>query len=301
VRWGLAALGAALSFAGAAPAWGYVRTHVDPNDDDSPCLFWGRRTVPYQLSARGMGPGDQADVFAALRRSLQQWTDVGCSDFAYQDDGLSQSLDTGFNITLLNQPMLVRDLAAHNVVLFRSQLCADVVPAGDDCEDPDNDDCENTYDCWNYPDGVIALTTTTYNFETGEIFNATMELNQAEFDFTTVDAGPPCLVGGTAACIGTDLRNTVTHESGHMLGLGHSLDPTATMYFSAGPNETSKRDLAPDDIQALCDIYPPGQPALTCGDAPKGNPGCGCSEGDGFFAVPLVLLGLAWRRRRRAR
>lgn len=292
----------ALVLLASAPAYAFVRTHVDPNDESSPCLFWGRRTVPYQIVARGTGTGDQSAVYDAVRTSLQQWTNVDCSDFEYQDQGLSQSLEVGYNKALLDQPMLVRDVPPDNTIIFRTKLCSDVVPANDPCSSADNDDCSSVYDCWNYGDGVIALTTTTYSFQTGEIFDSDIELNAAQFTFTTVDPpSPVCATFGPQGpgCISTDIRNTVTHESGHMLGLGHSTDASSTMYFSASHGETSKRDLAQDDITALCTIYPTGQAPLTCNEPSAQGSGCGCSSG-AELALPLGLLLLFRRRRRRA-
>ena len=289
----------------AEAAQAFVRTHVDPTDNSSPCLFWGRRTVPYHLNSQGMTHGDNDAGFEALRLSLQQWTDVDCSDFTYQDDGFNDDRLVGFNRALLNQPMLVRDVSPFNDILFRDKNCPDVVPANDACSDTANNDCMNVYDCWDYGSGVIALTTTTYNFETGEIFDADIELNEAEFPFTTADPWPD---GGNICgepgvdpndCVGTDLRNTVTHESGHMLGLGHSADPTATMFASANTGETSKRSLAQDDINGICAIYPPNQPPVTCGDAPPTNKGCGCGSADGAALLPLGVLAFFAKRRKR--
>lgn len=294
----VAVVAAVLAIAGSAQA--FVRTHVDPQNADSPCLFWGRRTVPYQIVQRGTGSGDQTAVYDAIRTSLQQWTNVDCSDFTYSDQGFSQDLSVGYTKAVLNQPMLVRDVPPKNTILFRTQLCPNVVPAGDACSSADNDDCASVYDCWDYGDGVIALTTTTYSFQTGEIFDSDIELNAAQFTFTTYDPPTPtCPNFGVQGqgCISTDIRNTVTHESGHMLGLGHSTDPDATMYFSASHGETSKRDLASDDTTALCTIYPSGQPALTCNEPPASSSGCGCSTG-AELALPLGLL-LLFRRRMR--
>jgi len=292
-----AALVVALGLAPRAEA--FVRTHVDPNDLESPCLFWDRRTVPYQLSQRGLiGATDESPIFDSLRTSLRQWTDVACSDFAYEDQGLSQSVEVGFNKVLLNQPMLVEVVKPENTVLFRDALCEQVVPAGDACLDPANDDCASRFDCWGYGDGVIALTTTTYNFQTGEIFDGDIELNEAEFQFTTADPpAPSCQPGSSTGCIGTDLRNTVTHEAGHLLGLGHSGDPESTMFLSAGSGETLKRDLAQDDIDGLCSIYPAGKPPSTCGEIVDAPSGCSSAEGD--LALPWLLVMLCLVRRRR--
>lgn len=290
----------------ALPAAAFERTHVDPAraldggaDNGTPCLFWGARNVPFQLSARGSpDPGaDQAAIATALRTSLQQWTDVACSDFTYVDQGTTTSLEVGYNPTLLDQPMLAGDVPPHNSILFRKQSCATAAPATDACHKPENDDCASVYDCWAYGDGIIALTSTTYSFETGQIFDGDIELNASSFTFTTSD-GPACPPVGPQGpgCVSTDVRNTVTHEAGHLLGLGHSADPSAAMYFAAARHETSKRTLAPDDIAGLCAIYPTGQPALTCNE-PVIKRGCGCGASDGFGLAPLALMLLARRRR----
>ncbi len=48
------------------------------------------------------------------------------------------------------------------------------------------------------------------------------------------------------------------HEVGHCLGLGHSLDPTAIMYYNGG-NELS---LTADDISGIQALYGPLKPAV---------------------------------------
>jgi hypothetical protein len=70
-----------------------------------------------------------------------------------------------------------------------------------------------------------------------------------------------------------DVQNTVTHELGHAIGLAHSDDPGATMYASADPEETAKRDLGDDDLWGVCDIYPGGTPRgprSSCAASPDG-------------------------------
>jgi hypothetical protein len=292
-----------LALVAPAEAFAYVRSHVDPNDSSSPCLFWSRRTVPYQLSSRGSTRLGTDAAFTALRKAFQSWTDVGCSDFTYQDLGLSDSVDIGFNKAVLNQPFLAGDVTPQDTVIFREKSCDDVVPASDDCHSTANDDCANKYDCWAYSADAIALTTTSYDYQTGQIFDADIELNEADFDFTTYDPPTPaCSANQTpesvdGGCIATDLQNTVTHEAGHMLGLGHTTDRNATMYPSASIGEISKRTLHDDDIAGLCAIYPSGQPVVTCNEPTPTKSGCGCGATPG--AGLLSALGLLALRRRR--
>ena len=53
----------------------------------------------------------------------------------------------------------------------------------------------------------------------------------------------------------------MSHEVGHVLGLGHSLDEEATMFAETSEGETKKRDLHEDDELALQYLYPPQEDA----------------------------------------
>jgi hypothetical protein len=125
---------------------------------------------------------------------------------------------------------------------------------------------------WAYDKAIIALTTTTFD-DRGQIKDADIELNDQHFEFF-VD-GKVC-----APAVGRmDLRNTLTHEVGHVLGLDHPpIGPAyedATMYASAPPCETIKRSLADDDMAGLCAIYPVG----------AANQPCFPADGSGFVVV----------------
>ena len=60
-----------------------------------------------------------------------------------------------------------------------------------------------------------------------------------------------------------DLQNAITHEMGHVLGLGHLPDPNATMYDSAVKGELNKRDLDQEDISCIQTLYPQGEAATS--------------------------------------
>ncbi|XVE68009.1 hypothetical protein DITRI_Ditri09bG0033800 [Diplodiscus trichospermus] len=51
-----------------------------------------------------------------------------------------------------------------------------------------------------------------------------------------------------------DLESIAVHEIGHILGLGHSRDPTAVMFASYRPG-TIKRNLGQDDIDGIQALY----------------------------------------------
>jgi hypothetical protein len=109
-------------------------------------------------------------------------------------------------------------------------------------------------DFWAYdsPLTMLALTTVSYNVDTGEIYDADIELNSANVQLTTSDTA-----------VKYDLLSILTHETGHFLGLAHSPEPGATMSDLYTKGDTSLRELEEDDIQGICAVYPP------CGPVPE--------------------------------
>ncbi|MBM4381351.1 MAG: matrixin family metalloprotease, partial [Deltaproteobacteria bacterium] len=162
-------------------------------------------------------------------------------------------------------------------------------------------DCNNRYDCWQYTAATIGLTTTTYDRKTGQIYDADMELNAANFKMTTADA-PPCAAGILNNCVSSDIQNTVTHEVGHLLGLDHAPDPQSTMFASAPTGETSKRSLDDDSRAFVCEVYPAGQDSRDCVLVPVEEalgPRASCSMVGGRGAWPWLVLGLLGAAARR--
>ncbi len=128
-------------------------------------------------------------------------------------------------------------------------------------------------DNWPYegqPGDTLALTTVTYSLDTGQIYDADMELNSADNNFTLGDTN-----------VDFDLLSIVTHESGHFLGMAHSHDPNAVMWPEYVEHTTNLRHLTSDDIAGICAIYPPGEPTSDCDATPRHgfSPCCASQQG----------------------
>lgn len=103
---------------------------------------------------------------------------------------------------------------------------------------------------WPYDDtsNTLALTTLSYDKNTGEIYDADMEVNTAGY---TLSLGTVVTPGGY------DFRSIVTHEAGHFLGLAHATETAATMYAHYTPGSDYMRELTADDVAGICSIYSP--------------------------------------------
>lgn len=227
--------------------------------DDAPDgapLFWSTSSIELRL-ASGTVPGvAPEDARLAFQRSLRAWSRAGGCTRIAFVDGGDA---TGL-ATNLERSTPDRE----NRVVFRDAAWpAELGPE------------------------TLALTSAVYRRATGEIVDADVDVNAVDHVWST----------STPAAAGhDDVENTLTHELGHALGFAHSEVEDATMYASAELEETSKRDLAEDDINAVCDVYP-GEarrgPRSTCATARRGGP-----LGVGVLAAILALLA---RRRLNAR
>jgi hypothetical protein len=135
---------------------------------------------------------------------------------------------------------------------------------------------------WKYRgiDGTLAKTSVTYNDQTGEIYDADIEINSANNEVTISD---------DPAKIEYDLQAILTHEVGHFIGIAHSDKPDAVMYPTYNPGSTTQRKLTPDDVEAVCHIYPPNSD-VACETEPRnGFSGeCDAPVDDGICSVATI-------------
>lgn len=181
-------------------------------------LFWKGQCVGYSVNSAASVHIPLATATKVIDGAFTTWNEVTCGSngigITTSDLGPVECAEVRYNPNGPNQ----------NVIVFRDTT-------------------------WPYsdPNNTLGLTTVTFNADTGEIYDADMELNATGKNLSTTDTVP---------ANGFDLLSVVTHESGHFLGLAHATDATATMFASYKPGTTSLRSLAPDDIAGICDVYP---------------------------------------------
>jgi len=158
---------------------------------------------------------------------------------------------------------------------------------------------------WPYDDvGTLALTTVTFSPQTGEIFDADVEINTVQNAITIGDGD-----------VTYDLASIATHEAGHVLGLSHSNELSATMYAAYDAGSVTTRQLHVDDVHGICAAIPPDRdvpeacdPTPVNGFSPEcHDTGSGClsvspaGRAPGFPSGLLLLGALMLRRRMRRR
>lgn len=231
-----------------------TKTNECPTDEEG-CpttgskLFWPSSCISYATNRLGTEDLDPEETRAVIRKTFQAWSDVDCTDgtvaaMTFQEVDPVPCKKSEYNKTTANV----------NVVLFQDAK-------------------------WNYRgiDGTLAKTSVTYNDETGEIYDADIEVNTAYNEVTITD---------DVVDIEYDLQAILTHEVGHFIGIAHSPDPSAVMFASYSPGSTSQRKLHPDDVDAVCAIYPEAERRV-CNTEPRNgfSPTCQDDEKTGLCAA----------------
>lgn len=136
------------------------------------------------------------------------------------------------------------------------------------------------------PPSALAITTLTFGATSGEIRDADVQINLTQ------------PLTATTSTRGNDLPTILLHELGHVVGLDHSPERGAVMWYAAGRGE-QRRVLGADDLAGACAVHPPSlQRPCT---APAAEGGCACAaaspRGERLGAWTLALAALGLRRR----
>ena len=297
----------------APPATAYVRTTTQHDEDPSiPTVpvQWNVRCIGMTLDQRGSRDLPNATVSDLLQRAISTW-----NDRLSQCGGLTLSMPATTRVLEVGND-------GYNAVVFRN----------DEWRRPGADP---------YDPASIALTTVMYvdspgKLGDGTLLDADIEVNDVNFTFTAD------VTTGTARPMTelVNLQNTLTHELGHVMGLGHTcwdhvrptppLDNTGMpildcadralpqsildtiMYPFYIPN-APLRPLTDDDVNGVCQVYAPLS-GLACWHDISG--GCAAvpvepraataHDGSGRGALVALLLAAlavvgAWLRGRRRR
>ena len=220
-----------------SPLAAYVCTRASA---DGPSLAWDKRQIVLRYPQKSGVEVSLVQIQDALLSSAAEWNAPECSDFQFLVGASTDEERVGFDWRRGTESD-----ANQNILVFRRGSAFG----------------EN--DSWLHPSGAIAITTLAYTRTTGRILDADIEMNDAYFSFTACE-------DDALACTDLhDLGNTLTHELGHVVGLGHppSSQPgasEASMFSSTSIGDRKKRDLAEDDIAGLCGIYAVGEAAGEC-------------------------------------
>jgi hypothetical protein len=268
-----------------AHAWVCSRVVDSSNRESGPSLSWSKRDLTYAFFATGTSQLPADETFALMRASFQTWAGVQEARAPNRHTDITFTEESSLATRDLVGYDFLRPTENHNLLIFRDTN-------------------------WPHPgqsgSSIIALTTTTYSAQTGEILDADIEFNSAGFRFMDCVATACDTSRGS---IDMDLMNTAVHEIGHVLGLGHpNVEPAtdahcdlqSTMCSTAQAGDVDKRSLADDDRNAVVFKYPSGAANGYC-NAPScasNNQGCGsCTSAEcvpwtdcGFCSPPTPLV-----------
>jgi hypothetical protein len=202
-----------------------------------PFLFWTRPCFQYRFNAQAFTHLHgflESDVRETFAEGFRAWTSVEC------DGKRPFYVEQAAGVTPTTQAELAIDRPNESVIFVRT--------AAEWASGADHDS------------RALALTWLWFDKVNGEILDVDMELNAGRAAFADC---------AYAHCTGdmVDLLNTVTHEAGHVFGLGHSAVARSTMDATTYDNaETDKRKLSPDDTAGFCalDLPEPSCAGSSC-------------------------------------
>ncbi len=223
-------------------------------------LSWPQRCIMFSVNGSGSTRSQiTAEEFAnIIRVGFTTWISTDCS-------GERPSLEiSDFGISYCGSPEHNPEGANTNEWMFRD----DEWPYG-----------ANSGGTESFDASQLALTTLTFEVDTGLLLDADVELNSRQFAFSTDPSEAE-----------VDLLSIVTHEAGHFLGLDHSTDDLATMRASYPLADTAQRDLSEDDVDAICSVYAPDRSVVTetCGPRNGYSSLCEHKSPEGGCSIPTL-------------
>jgi uncharacterized protein (TIGR03382 family) len=273
-------------------------------------LFWESGCIFVTLDSAGTTAVPFATTQQVVGAAIQTWNgDVASCSYIKVMADTPKAVEVGKDYV--------------NVIKFRDELPACVTATADNCW------CRPAVDgdpmrC--YPAAAAGITTAIYiddgGSRDGAIVDADIEINGVNFAISVNGQ-----TASTQVCH-AELQNTLTHELGHLHGLAHTcqtaVDPpnvdnhgnpvplctqttdpmiiNATMYPFQDCGETKKEALQPDDISAMCTVYPTASDPKSCKRVSPPGVGCGCAGGrggGGTLVLGAAVVGLALRRKTR--
>lgn len=217
-----ALLGSVLALVSVAPAHGYLKigTRVDSR---TVTINWTGRPVRYFVSDRGGADVSAAQLRQAAERAFATWQAVPTASVTFEFAGFTRA-------------------------------------------EPLEEDGTNTLGFISRPelDRVLASTNFLIDTRNGDILESDIFFNST-FPWSVSESGEPGRF---------DLQSIALHEAGHFLGLAHSalgetelrpsggrrvLAAEAVMFpIAFSPGNIQGRELMPDDIAGVSDLYPAG-------------------------------------------
>ena len=217
---------------------------VDSCNVGGKTLYWSSSVVTWDVQQDGSAKEaiSAQTLMTVVDGAFQAWESADCGDGTYPNIRLQPY---GSGLVACSKPQYNSTKPNANVITFHDAQ-------------------------WPYSDGgaetnTLALTTVFFSSQTGEIYDANVELNSNQRDFV--------VTGGTGGQVNLDA--VLTHELGHILGLSHSSDPTATMFFNY---EEGMNTLEPDDVAGICASLPPNRSTTSETEPRHGFSGDCCTK-----------------------
>lgn len=251
-----------------ATSQAFCLTHTcDPGENGTNCpidkgcnvgglvLFWPTRTISYSIQKDDSAKAgiSREALGAVVENAFQRWAaaDCGGQSPSFAIERLPAAGKDGPEYVDCPKPEYNKSQGNANVITFHD-------------------------DTWPYKNTgaeTLALTTVFFNPQTGEIYDANIEINTSQPEHNR-------FVVGTPRASDVDLNAVLTHETGHFLGLSHSTDTSATMWSSY---EAGMTTLERDDVSAICASLAPGRMFESTSTVPRhgfdaecGKPDSGC-------------------------